>query len=110
MFVLMLSLLFSLLVAMFALQNSTPVQINFFWTVQEVPLVIVILGSALAGAFITLLFALFREYRYRRKRKKEAGLAEGPVADSGTDDSGSKADPGDGIDPDEPTAEQAEPE
>jgi len=73
MFVLIISLLFSLFVAIFALQNSTPVDVNFFWTVQKVPLVLVILGSVFAGAFITLLFALWREYRNKRRRlKKEA--------------------------------------
>lgn len=68
MLILILSLAFALLVAVFAVQNANPVAIQFFWTEASVPLVLVILGSALAGAVVTLLLALWREFRSRRKR------------------------------------------
>lgn len=66
MYILMLSLIFALLVAIFAVQNAAPVTINLFWSVKEVPLVLVIFASAVAGALIVFLLALWREF----KRKK----------------------------------------
>lgn len=69
MFILILSLAFALFVAIFALQNSAPVPIYIFWTIKEVPLVLVILGSVISGALIVFLLALWREFRYRRTKK-----------------------------------------
>ena len=64
---LILTLIFALLVAIFAIQNAAPVAINLFWITTEVPLVLVILGSALAGAIIVFLIAVWREFRLKRK-------------------------------------------
>lgn len=63
-----LTLIFALLVAIFAVQNAAMVGINLLWMVAEVPLVLVILGSAFAGALIVFLMAVWREFRMKRKK------------------------------------------
>lgn len=67
MFLLILTLLFALLVAIFAVQNAAPVSINLFWITTQVPLVLVILGSVLAGAVIVVLIAMWRKIRPKKK-------------------------------------------
>ncbi|ODA40903.1 LapA family protein [Desulfosporosinus sp. BG] len=67
MFILILALIFALLIAIFALQNASPVAIQLFWLTKDVPLVLIILGSAFIGALIMLLLALWRVLRLKRK-------------------------------------------
>lgn len=66
------TLLVALLVALFAVQNAAPVAINLLWYVAEVPLVLIILGSALAGALIVFFMAIWREFRLKGKVKAQA--------------------------------------
>lgn len=66
------TLIVALLVALFAVQNAAPVAINLLWYVAEVPLVLVILGSALAGALIVFFIAIWREFRLKGKVKAQA--------------------------------------
>lgn len=66
------TLLVALLVAIFAVQNAAPVAINLLWYVAEVPLVLIILGSALAGALIVFFMAIWREFRLKGKVKAQA--------------------------------------
>lgn len=70
MFVLILSLICSLLIAIFAIQNAGLVTIQLFWITTEVPLVLVILGSTIAGALVMLLLAIWRELRLKLKTKQ----------------------------------------
>ncbi|WP_075367071.1 LapA family protein [Desulfosporosinus metallidurans] len=70
MFVLILSLICSLLIAIFAIQNASLVTIQFFLVTKEVPLVLVILGSTFAGALIMLLLAIWRELRLKLRFKQ----------------------------------------
>jgi uncharacterized integral membrane protein len=70
MFVLILSLICSLLIAIFAVQNASLVTIHLLWVTKEVPLVLVILGSTLVGALIMLLLAIWRELRLKLKPKQ----------------------------------------
>ncbi|HAA89443.1 MAG: Uncharacterized protein XD63_0180 [Thermoanaerobacterales bacterium 50_218] len=57
-------LVFALLIAVFAVQNAGPVSIKlFFWTVPEVPLVLVILVTVLCGFFIGLFLGSFSRPR-----------------------------------------------
>ncbi len=72
MFILILSLICSFLIAIFAVQNAILVTIQFFWVTKEVPLVLVILGSAFAGALIMLLLAIWRELRLKLKPKQHS--------------------------------------
>ena len=66
------TLIVALLVALFAVQNAAPVAINLLWYVAEVPLVLVILGSALAGALIVFFIAIWREFRLKGNVKAQA--------------------------------------
>lgn len=66
------TLIVALLVAIFAVQNADPVAINLLWYVAEVPLVLVILGSVLAGALIVFLIAIYREFRIKGQAKAKA--------------------------------------
>jgi len=68
--VLILSLVCSLLIAIFAVQNASLVTIQLLWITKEVPLVLVILGSAFAGALIMLLLAIWRELRLKLRPKQ----------------------------------------
>lgn len=77
MILLIITLVFALLVAIFAIQNAAPVAIQLLWIVAEVPLVLVILGSVFAGALIVFLIALRREYILKRK-KANPPLTEQP--------------------------------
>lgn len=67
MYLLILTLIFALLIAIFAIQNAVPVTIEFFWITTQVPLVLIILGSVLAGALIVFLIASYRQFRPKRK-------------------------------------------
>jgi uncharacterized integral membrane protein len=49
------ALIFAVLVAIFAIQNSTPVDVEFlFWEVKNISQVLVILGASAIGALIVL--------------------------------------------------------
>jgi len=70
MFVLILSLICSILIAIFAVQNASLVTIQILWFTKEVPLVLIILGSTSAGAIIMLLLAIWRGLRLKLKLKQ----------------------------------------
>ncbi|MDX9870991.1 MAG: LapA family protein [Clostridia bacterium] len=55
------ALIFSLLVATFAVQNTEVVSINFLTWSFSVSLVLVLLGAAVAGALVLYFFGLFKQ-------------------------------------------------
>ena len=57
---LILALIFSLLIALLAVANTEPVTLNYIFGKTNLPLIILILGSAFAGALAIGLFSLFR--------------------------------------------------
>lgn len=62
------ALIFALGVALFAVQNATPVEISFlFYEFQDISLVVVILFSVLTGALIVFLLSLVKQISYLRK-------------------------------------------
>lgn len=72
------TLIISVIVAMFAVQNAVSVSLNFaVWTMQT-SLVIVILGSALLGALAALFFTLMMKAKHylqdKKLREELAGL------------------------------------
>jgi uncharacterized integral membrane protein len=75
MILLIITLVFALLVAVFAIQNAAPVAIKLLWIVAEVPLVLVILGSVFAGAMIVFLIALWREHNLKKKKIDKPTIA-----------------------------------
>ena len=61
-----LALLFSIVIAIFAVQNTTAVTVSFLtFTVQNVAVSVLVLISAALGAAAMLLFGLSREVRLR---------------------------------------------
>lgn len=74
--ILVLVLSLALLIAIFALQNQEMVDIKlFFWEIS-VSKILVILGSALAGALAVLLAGLFRRRAMENKTEGKAAAAE----------------------------------
>ncbi len=77
---LVLALVFSLLIAIVALANQQAVTVNYLFGQAEIYLIILILGSAIAGALTMGLFSLFRgiraaiKFREERRAKEELQL------------------------------------
>ncbi|MPW25723.1 DUF1049 domain-containing protein [Alkalibaculum sp. M08DMB] len=66
-----LTLFFALIVAIFAIQNATPVDVDFlFWNIY-VSQALVILISAIFGAIITMLLSLIKQFRSNTIIKNE---------------------------------------
>ena len=65
-----LALFFSLLVAIFAIQNAVVVTVSFLFWESEISLVFVILGSVAVGALIVTILGLFRQYKLGRENKR----------------------------------------
>ncbi|WP_227765582.1 LapA family protein [Zhaonella formicivorans] len=66
-----LAVIFSLVVAVFAIQNSQLIAIKlFFWQLPEFPLAVIILGAALAGAVAAFLFGLTNSLKSLKLRKE----------------------------------------
>ncbi|MDI6632507.1 MAG: LapA family protein [Bacillota bacterium] len=64
-FYLILGLLFALLVAVFAVQNATLVDIRFLgWEFKNISLALVVLGAAAGGALMVFILSLGREVRH----------------------------------------------
>jgi len=64
------SLLFSVIVAIFAIQNAGSVEINFLFAKFTVSQAIVILASAIVGALIVLLLSLIKQIKQNVKIKQ----------------------------------------
>ncbi|TGB04201.1 LapA family protein [Halobacillus salinus] len=77
-----LALLFALVIAVFAVINVDPVQVNFLFGSGEAPLILVILISVLLGGLVTAsvgavrYFKLKRENRSLSRKLQEKGQAE----------------------------------
>ncbi|MDK2835583.1 MAG: hypothetical protein PWP21_360 [Thermosediminibacterales bacterium] len=66
-YTLVFGLIFALLVAIFAISNSTEVVIKFPWGNYPVSQAIVILGSAVLGAVVVFLFGIVNQVKSRIK-------------------------------------------
>ncbi|MCL5057673.1 MAG: LapA family protein [Actinobacteria bacterium] len=56
--------LITLVISVFAVQNSQPVTLKFLlWDLPPLPLVLIILFSAATGVLVTLLFSVARQLR-----------------------------------------------
>lgn len=66
----LLSLLFAIIIAVFAVLNVDSVPVNYLFGTEMIPLVLIILGSALLGALISGFFAIFKSYRNSRRLKE----------------------------------------
>lgn len=70
-------LIFSIAVAVFAVQNATRVDITLLlWQLKSISLVLVILGSALIGALSAGLFGIVKQIRMKKRMKDYKTLLE----------------------------------
>src|SRR3954468_15436337 len=79
---LILALLFALIVATFAVVNVEPVLIDYVFGTAELPLILIILSSALLGGLIVGSIGLFRNFMLQRQVKlltKEKAQLEGTL-------------------------------
>ncbi|MFS0823427.1 LapA family protein [Bacillus sp. 1P02SD] len=65
-----LGLIFALIVAIFAVVNVDSVKVNYVFGYTEIPLILIILGSALLGGLIVGMFGILRQYKQKRHIKK----------------------------------------
>jgi len=66
---LILGLIFALIIAVFAVINVDPVQVNLLFDMVQVPLILLILGCALVGGLIVGFYGIYRQYRLQRQIK-----------------------------------------
>jgi putative membrane protein len=80
---LLLAFIFAIIVAIFAVVNVDSVPVNYVFGVAQVPLILVILGSALLGAIVSGSVAIFRSFVLQRRVKhleKEVTIKESLIA------------------------------
>lgn len=66
----LLALFFALCVAIFAVINVNQASVHYIFGVTELPLVLIILGSACFGGLIVALLGAVSVFRLRRERKR----------------------------------------
>jgi lipopolysaccharide assembly protein A len=67
---LLLALVFALLIALFAVLNVEPVKVDYYFGTAHWPLILIVLGSLLAGVIITAAIGEARIYRLKKDLKK----------------------------------------
>lgn len=72
-FTIVISLVFAVFIALFAVQNAGVVVINFLWYKISMSQAVVILSSALIGVLIMLPFDVIRRIKYKLKLKELSG-------------------------------------
>jgi putative membrane protein len=63
-------LLFALLTAVFAVINVNPVEVNFYFSVISLPLILLIIGCTLIGGIIVGSYGIYRQYKLQREIKR----------------------------------------
>lgn len=66
-FVIVLSMIFAIFIALFALQNAAVITINFLWYKLNLSQAVVILGSALVGLLVMIPFDIVRRIKNSMK-------------------------------------------
>ncbi len=109
--IVLLALVFSVLIAIFAVQNTTPVDVRFLgWGAEGVAASVLVLISAVAGALAMLMLGIAREvglrwqhrsvsHQLRASQKRVAELEAAQAASTSTTPAASTAKPapGDGT-------------
>ena len=79
------ALFFGIIIALFAVQNSSPTTIRFLWMYAEnVPVSVLVMISAALGALVTLMLGLAREVRLgwgRIRARRASGAMERRLAE-----------------------------
>ncbi len=77
MFFMLLTIVISIVVALFALQNSEIVPIKFMFYSQEMSLVLVILGAAFLGMLLAASLTMYIKFQhFFQDRKKDGNIKE----------------------------------
>lgn len=71
--IIVISMVFSILIAFFAVQNAGVVEINLLWYKASLSQAVVILGSALFGVLVMLPFDVARTIKYKLKVMELSG-------------------------------------
>jgi uncharacterized integral membrane protein len=72
------ALLFGIIIALFAVQNSSPITIRFLWfSAEGVAVSVLVMICAALGAMVTLMFGLGREVRLQWSRRSARRAASG---------------------------------
>ncbi|RIV18571.1 LapA family protein [Alicyclobacillaceae bacterium I2511] len=66
----LLAILFALVVAVFAVVNVHAEPVRFVFGVAYVPLILIILGSALLGALVVAMFGVVSQVQLRRENRR----------------------------------------
>ena len=79
------ALIFGIIIALFAVQNSSPTTIRFLWmSAEDVPVSVLVMICAALGALVTLMFGLGREVRLgwgRHRTRRTIAAHEKQIAD-----------------------------
>ena len=79
------ALIFGIVIALFAVQNSSPTTIRFLWlSVEDVAVSVLVMICAALGALVTLMFGLGREVRLgwgRRRARRTITSHEKRIAE-----------------------------
>ncbi|WP_312474987.1 lipopolysaccharide assembly protein LapA domain-containing protein [Neobacillus sp.] len=67
---LILALIFTFIVAIFAVLNVSSVKINYLFGNSEIPIILIIIGSALLGGLVVGMFGTLRQFKLQMKVKK----------------------------------------
>lgn len=68
------SLALAVLLVVFAVQNTQPVELRFLWWVGEFPLVVIIVAVAITAIVLTSIIAVVLRRRRRRRAEERAEL------------------------------------
>ncbi|MFD1018874.1 LapA family protein [Thalassobacillus hwangdonensis] len=74
------ALIFALVIAIFAVINVDPVEVNYLFGTGEAPLILVILFSVLMGGLVTGAFGAVRVFRLQREVKALKSQQTTPTA------------------------------
>lgn len=69
-FIFIISLIFALLISIFAIQNAVIISVNLLFTKINVSLALIIFVSVIAGAIIVALLGIKREFRLKYENKQ----------------------------------------
>ncbi|MGM0900902.1 MAG: LapA family protein [Bacillota bacterium] len=108
---LILALIFALIVAIFAVVNVESVKVDYVFGTTYLPLILIVLGSALLGGLIVGSIGLFRNFMLQRQVKqltKEKAQLEGKMEELEEKQSSSEK-TGTGSDDDSNNQNQPEP-
>jgi uncharacterized integral membrane protein len=79
------ALVFGIIIALFAVQNSSPTTIRFLWmSAENVPVSVLVMISAALGALVTLMLGLAREVKLgwgRFRARRASGALERRLAE-----------------------------